>query len=58
MAEIYKVFFTETEQEKISFSFRKTEFGTHWEFCAEHRILDFWKGPAGQPIFKGKSVSN
>ena len=58
MDKISKVFFTENEQAKISFQFWKTEFGTHWEFCACHRILDFWKGPAGQTISKGKNVCN
>ena len=47
MDEISKVFFTENEWVKINFPFWKTKFGTHWEFCAYHRIFGFWKGPAG-----------
>ena len=47
MHEISKVFFTENEKGKINFSFWKTEFGTHWEFCAYHIIFGFWKGPSG-----------
>ena len=46
MDEISKVFFTENEQEKISFPFWKTEFVTNWEFCAYHRVFGFWKGPS------------
>ena len=33
--------------EKKHFPFWKTKFGTHWEFCAYHRIFGFWKGPSG-----------
>ena len=44
---ISKVFFTENEQGKINFPFWKTEFVTHWEFCAYHVIFGFWKGPSG-----------
>ena len=47
MGEKSKVFFTENKLEKNNFSFWKTEFGTHCEFCAYHRIFGFWKGPAG-----------
>ena len=47
MDEISKVFLTENEKGKISFPFWKTEFGTHYEFCAYHRIFGYWKGPAG-----------
>ena len=47
MDEISKVFLTENEKGKINFSFWKTEFGTHYEFCAYHRIFGYWKGPAG-----------
>ena len=47
MGETSKVFFTENKLEKNNFSFWKTEFGTHCEFCAYHRIFGFWKGSAG-----------
>ena len=47
MDEISKVFLTENEKGKINFPFWKTEFGTHYEFCAYHRIFGYWKGPAG-----------
>ena len=58
MDQISKAFLTETEQGKINFPFSKTEFGTHWEFCAYHIIFGFWKGPSGQTISKGESVYN
>ena len=47
MDEIFKVFFTENDLGKSNFQFWKTEFETHWEFCAYHRIFDFWKSSAG-----------
>ena len=56
MDEVSEVFSTKNEQGKINFLFRKTKFGTHWEFCAYHRTFGFWKGPSGQTISKGKSV--
>ena len=58
MDEISKVFFTESEQRKVNFPFRKTKFGTHWGFCVYHRIFGLQKGPTGQTISKGKSVYN
>ena len=45
--QISKVFFTENEQEKIDFPFWKTEFLTHWEFCAYQIIFGSCQGSSG-----------
>ena len=54
MDEIFKVFLTENDYGKISFSFWKIEFWTDCEICAYHRIFGFCKGPLARLYLKVK----